>query len=204
MSERPCAPAAERNKDPILEVLQEELSDRTKVLEIGSGTGQHAVHFGKALPGVIWQTSELPGHHAGIEAWRRWSGLRNVLPPLALDVSTAPPLPETYDAVFSSNTAHIMHVDQVEQMFTLVGDALVPAGVFCLYGPFNVYGRFTSDSNAAFDAELRAQDPGMGIRDLAELDRFAAAAGLVRVRRYAMPANNQIVVWEKTAEAAAR
>ena len=193
----PNAPACERNRQPILEVLRDELAGRTRVLEIGSGTGQHAVHFGAALPGLTWQTSDRPDNHEGILAWLGHAALGNVLPPLSLDVETFAPGALSFDAVFSANTAHIMRLEAVRRMFALVGRLLEEGGVFCLYGPFNFEGAFSSDSNAAFDASLRQRDPEMGIRDIEELDRFAAAAGLSRVRLYAMPANNHIAVWRK-------
>lgn len=193
----PNAPACERNRQPILHVLRDEFRSRTRVLEIGSGTGQHAVFFGAALPQLTWQTSDRPDNHESIAAWLCHAGLENVLPPLALDVESFDPGGLSFDAVFSANTAHIMSVEAVRCMFRLVGQVLEAEGVFCLYGPFNFDGRFSSDSNAAFDASLRQRDPAMGIRDLEELDRFAAAAALSRVRLYAMPANNHIVVWKK-------
>ncbi len=193
----PNAPACERNRAPILEVLREELRGRSTVLEIGSGTGQHAVFFGAALPGLSWQTSDRPENHEGILAWLQHAGLANVLPPLSLDVETFDPGTLRYEAVFSANTAHIMRIEAVRCMFALAGRVLGQGGVFCLYGPFNFEGGFSSDSNAAFDTSLRQRDAVMGIRDIEDLDRFAAAAGLSRVRLYAMPANNHIAVWQK-------
>lgn len=197
MRSPPSAPACERNRQPILEVLREELRNKSRVLEIGSGTGQHAVFFGAALPRLRWQTSDLPEHHEGILAWLEHAGLANVLPPLSLDVQSFDPGSFSFDAVFSANTAHIMHIEAVRAMFELAGKVLEEGGLFCLYGPFNFDGRFSSDSNAAFDASLKQRDPGMGIRDIEQLDRFAAAARLSRVRLYAMPANNNIAVWQK-------
>ena len=197
MSERPDAPAARRNREAILEVLQQEISHSASVLEIGSGTGQHAVHFGSAMPGITWLTSDRRQHHEGIDAWVSSSGLSNVLPPIELDVMTPPDLSADYDVVFSANTAHIMSNEAVERMFALVGSLLPGDGRFCLYGPFNVDGAFTSDSNRDFDQSLRAQDPTMGIRDLADLNRLGVSNGLSQVRRYAMPANNMIVVWQR-------
>ena len=199
----PNAPACERNRQPILEVLQEELDQCSRVLEIGSGTGQHAVYFAAGLPRVRWQTSDRPGHHEAILAWLEHAGLDNVLPPLALDVETFEPAGLSFDAAFSANTAHIMPVEAVRRMFGLVGGMLEPGGVFCLYGPFNFDGKFSSDSNAAFDASLKQRDSAMGIRDIGELDEFAATAGLVRARLYAMPANNHLAVWRKSAVPAA-
>lgn len=195
MSSLPNAPACERNRQPILEVLREELRGKFRVLEIGSGTGQHAVFFGAALPQLRWQTSELPQHHASILAWLEHAGLENVLPPLTLDVTGFDPGALSFDAVFSANTAHIMSIEAVGRMFALAGKVLEEGGLFCLYGPFNFEGRFSSDSNADFDASLKQRDPAMGIRDIEQLDRFAATAGLSRVRLYAMPANNNVAVW---------
>jgi cyclopropane fatty-acyl-phospholipid synthase-like methyltransferase len=193
----PNAPACERNRQPILDVLRQELAGRSRVLEIGSGTGQHAVFFAAELPQVAWQTSDRPENHQDIRAWLEHAGPDNVLPPLVLDVETFEPGGLSFDAVFSANTAHIMPVETVRRMFGLVGEVLEAGGVFCLYGPFNFEGGFSSDSNAAFDASLKQRNAGMGIRDIGELDEFAAAAGLVRVRLYAMPANNHLAVWRK-------
>lgn len=193
----PTAPASDRNRQPILEVLREEFSNRSRVLEIGSGTGQHAVFFGAAMPELSWQTSDLPERHGAINAWLERAKLPNVKPPLALDVETADLQGRDFDAVFSANTAHIMSIDGVRCTFALAGSVLREDGVFCLYGPFRFAGRFSSPSNAEFDESLRRRDPAMRVRDLADLDGFAAAAGLCRVRLYAMPANNHLAVWIK-------
>ncbi|MEX2494869.1 MAG: DUF938 domain-containing protein [Woeseia sp.] len=198
MSNPPCSEAAERNKDAILEVLRTEFRDARQVLEIGSGTGQHAVHFGANLPQLTWQTSDLEENHSAILERLAAEGPPNVQPPLRLDVEDADAPPLAADAVFSANTAHIMSLRGVQCMLRLVGRALPCGGRFCLYGPFRFEGRASSDSNARFNAALRQQDAAMGVRDLADLDRLAAVAGLQRVRLYAMPANNHIAVWEKT------
>jgi SAM-dependent methyltransferase len=194
------APAPERNKRPILEVLQVEFRDARQVLEIGSGTGQHAVFFGQELPYLTWQTSDLIENHPAILEMLGRHGSPNVMPPLALDVQDTEQPSLVADAVFSANTAHIMNIQAVEQMLELVGRILPAGGVFCLYGPFKFDGRYSSDSNARFDESLRQRDRTMGIRDLTDLDRFASHAGLSRVRLYAMPANNHIVVWQKLHE----
>lgn len=198
MTARPNAPASERNKQPILEVLREEFKDRHGVLEIGSGTGQHAVFFGAEMPHLVWQTSDLRENHDGILAWLDDANLKNVKPPLVLDVDEFDEASIAADAVFSANTAHIMSFDSVKNMFRLVGRVLPEGGVFCLYGPFNFDGRFSSESNAAFDASLRQRDPSMGIRDMAGLDQLAESSGMTRTRLYAMPANNHIAVWRKS------
>lgn len=199
MTERPVAPAADRNREPILAVLREEFGDSARVLEIGSGTGQHAVCFGEHLPHLTWQTSDVPDHHAGIRAWLDHAQLPNVLAPLSLDVeSDADPVGD-FDAVFSANTAHIMSPAAVECMVALVGRLLPERGRFCLYGPFKLRGEFTSDSNAEFDESLRSRGRSMGVRDIEWLDELALTAGMRRSGLIAMPANNFIAVWRKIA-----
>lgn len=197
MAEKPFAEYAERNAAPILEVLEREFRDCSRVLEIGSGTGQHAVTFAAALPQLYWQTSELDENHAGIKAWIEDARPDNVGAPLSLDVRTDAVEENAFDAAFSSNTAHIMGIDAVEKMFALVGTALCDGGVFCLYGPFRESGEFNTPSNADFDANLRERDPAMGIRDIEQLDAFAAAQDMQRLRWYAMPSNNHVAVWQK-------
>ena len=161
MSARPDAPATRRNRDAILEVLRSELSAAVSVLEIGSGTGQHAVYFGRALPDLRWQTSDRAENHETILTWLAHEALANVQPPLALDVLEVDRLADDYDAVFSANTAHIMSFPAVEKMFSLTGSVLRPGGVFCLYGPFNIDGEFTSESNRQFDRSLQEQNAAM-------------------------------------------
>ena len=199
MTDRACAPAAQRNAAPILEVLQRELREHERVLEIGSGTGQHAVYFATALPHLQWQTSDLAESHGDITGWIRDSGVLNVHAPLLLDVLHADVEPASYDAAYSSNTAHIMSVEAVTRMFALVGALLRPRGIFCLYGPFRIGGEFNTPSNAQFDASLRRGDSHMGIRDLEMLDELARESGMQRESLYAMPANNFLVVWSKEA-----
>lgn len=189
--------AAGRNAAAILEVLRHELQDCREVLEIGSGSGQHAVRFAAELSGLQWHTSDLPENHDAIRAWVAEAGLSNVHDPLLLDVRSAH-LPEAaWDAIYSCNTAHIMSHDAVVRMFELVGHALRPGGVFCLYGPFRVDGKFNTRSNAEFDSSLRDRDPTMGIRDLCDLDALGIEFGLTRYGLYAVPANNMVVVWKK-------
>ena len=195
MNGKPDAPAARRNRDAILAVLKDELEGSTSLLEIGSGTGQHAVYFGRALPGVSWQTSDRGANHAGISSWLADAALDNVAAPLDLDVLQCATVSGNYDAVFSANTAHIMGLPAVECMFRITGRVLSGGGVFCLYGPFKIKGEFTSDSNERFDQSLKEQNPEMGIRDLEDLDRLATENGLARSNRYAMPANNMMAIW---------
>ena len=199
MSDKPFSEYAERNSGPILEVLRNELSDCTKILEIGSGTGQHAHRFASELPSLLWQTSDLDENHDGIGAWVSGSQLANLLSPISLDVLTADIKAASYDAAYSANTAHIMSIDAVEKMFCLVGKALTHRGVFCLYGPFRLGGEFNTASNAAFDENLRTRNEEMGIRDIESLDDFGSSCGLSRERLYAMPANNHLAIWRKEA-----
>ncbi len=200
MADKPYAEYAARNAAPILEVLSREFRDCTRVLEIGSGTGQHAVAFAAALGHLFWQTSDLDENHAGVNAWIDAEQLENIGRPLSVDVRQAEVEADGYDAVYSSNTAHIMGIDAVERMFSLVGVALRDQGVFCLYGPFRCDGRFNTESNAEFDTDLRGRDPVMGIRDLEKLDEFAVANGMQRQQLYAVPSNNYVAVWGKSGE----
>lgn len=194
---KPYAASSDENKEPILSVLREVLAGSRRVLEIGSGTGQHAVHFGLHLAHVVWLPSDLPEHLPGIRLWWEEAALPNVAAPLALDVNEPDwPVAEV-DAVFSANTAHIMDWTSVGAMFTGVGRVLREGGVFALYGPFHYGGQPTSASNARFDASLRARNPAMGVRNFEDLDALARAAGMRLQRDYPMPVNNRTLVWEK-------
>ena len=197
MIERRSAPATERNSQPILDVIRHEFRASHLLLEIGSGTGQHAVAFGAQLGHLAWQTSDRDENHESISAWINGAELPNVLPPLSLDVRTAVLPRSSYDAVFSANTAHIMSFAAVEKMFELVSGVLKEEGVFCLYGPFAIGGEFNTPSNEEFDRSLRNRDPEMGIRNLEDLDRLGLNGRLYRARLYAMPANNNLAVWIK-------
>lgn len=197
ISEKPFSEAAANNAGPVLEILRHEFQDVRNVLEIGSGTGQHAVRFASELEHLDWQTSDLEENHVGINAWLADADLKNVRAPLALDVRRAN-LGARYDAVFSANTVHIMSFDAVVEMMALVARVLRPDGVFCLYGPFRRFGEFNTPSNARFDAYLRQRDADMGIRDLEALDKLGLEHGLQRRSLYAVPANNLVVVWQKT------
>ena len=197
VTEKQNAPATERNRDAILDVLAREFRAVTSVLEIGSGTGQHAVFFAERFPTLRWQTSDRIENHVAINAWVENAGLDNVLPPLVVDVLEVDNVPGDYDGIFSANTAHIMSFAAVIRMFEFVGRVLSAEGLFCLYGPFNLNGEFTSASNAAFDRSLKSQDALMGIRDLEALVDLAGQNGMRELRRYTMPANNMLIVWQK-------
>ena len=198
MTDKPFSESCVQNREPILAVLRELFADRSRVLEIGSGTGQHAVYFGAELPHLRWQTADVPPHHAGIHLWLAEANLANVLPPLALDVNQTRWRSGRYDAVFSANTLHIMSWPEVEKFFAGVGEILESGGILAVYGPFNYNGAFTSESNARFDAWLKARDPASGVRDFEAVDALARAQGLHLQQDIAMPANNRTLVWRKT------
>jgi cyclopropane fatty-acyl-phospholipid synthase-like methyltransferase len=194
--DKPHAPATARNREPILAELRTVLAGRRRVLEIGSGTGEHAVHFAAALPQLIWQCSDLPENLPGISTWLKDAALPNTPPPLALDVTADTWPAARYDAVFSANTLHIMGWEAVVTMFRRLPEVLEPDAVLAVYGPFHRDGAATSASNAAFDAQLRARDPRMGVRDAAAVDVLAAAAGLRLIADIAMPSSNALRVWK--------
>lgn len=197
--ERPFSPSCERNQAPILAVLREAFARRQRVLEIGSGTGQHAVHFAAALPHLVWQTSDRIENHAGIQAWLNDAALPNLRAPLTLDVNQRDWPPGPFDAVFTANTLHILGWSEVQTLFRRLPELLAPQATLAVYGPFNYGGQFTSPGNAAFDARLQGDDPKRGIRDFEAVDALAGAAGLRLLRDHAMPANNRCLVWERAA-----
>jgi cyclopropane fatty-acyl-phospholipid synthase-like methyltransferase len=194
---KPFSEACEQNKSPILAVLQQYFTSVSNVLEIGSGTGQHAVFFAAQLPHLQWLTSEVTELHAGIHAWLDEAHLPNVSPPLELDVNQPDWPVVRVDAIFSANTVHIMDWSSVEKMFAGIGRVLQTRGVFCLYGPFNYEGNYTSDSNARFDQWLKQRDPGSGIRDFEALNILAQQHGMAFLADHVMPVNNRILVWRK-------
>lgn len=170
------------------------------MLEIASGTGQHAVFFGRALPHLSWQTSELVQNHAGIQAWLDDSQLSNVLSPIAIDVNALTWPITRVDAVFNANTVHIVSTSAVEQLFAGIGRVLSLGGVVCMYGPFNYDGQFTSESNARFDAWLKSRDPDSGVRDFETINHLAETQGLRLIKDVTMPSNNRTLVWQRISE----
>ena len=184
---RPFSDACERNREPILAVLERVLRASRLVLEIGSGTGQHAAYFSKALPHLAWQASDVAAHLPGIREWG--------VDPIELDVDGAWP-PIDADAAFSANTCHIMSWPQVQRMFAGLG-AIATLKTFCLYGPFNYGGRHTSESNARFDAMLRQRDPLSGLRDFEAVVALAKEQGMALQEDNAMPANNRLLVFSR-------
>jgi len=192
---KPYAESSEKNKEPILSVLKEIFADRLKVLEIASGTGQHAVYFGSKLPHLTWQPSELAQNLAGIQAWLDEAQLPNVLAPLAINVNDAHWPVAAVDAIFNANTVHIISWPEVERLFSHIASVIAPGGYVCLYGPYNYGGKFSSESNARFDAWLKSRDPNSGVRDFEAVNRLAASRGLALLRDIEMPSNNRILVW---------
>jgi SAM-dependent methyltransferase len=198
MPDKPYAPSCDKNREPILAVLRERLAERTSLLEIGSGTGQHAVYFAPALPQLSWQTSDRTENLPGIRAWLAEAGLPNTPAPIELDV-TGPWPARRFDAVFTANTLHIMPWSAVKALFAALPGVMLEQAIFVAYGPFNYGGRFTSESNARFDASLKAGAPHQGIRDFADLDALARRAGMVLAEDVAMPSNNRCLVWRRVA-----
>ena len=193
---KPFSPACERNQGPILDVLRERFADRERVLEIGSGTGQHAVHFARAMPHLVWQCSDVATNLGGIREWLNDARLFNTPPPFELDVDddAREPSAGRFDAVFSANTLHIMGWLQVQRLFRLLPTLMAPRALLTLYGPFKEGGA-SSASNAAFDAALRAERPERGLRDLEAVEALAASIGLQRIDDRPMPANNRCLTW---------
>ena len=194
---KPYADSCEQNSGPILRVIKPLLENCASVLEIGSGTGQHAVYFAERMPHLTWHTSDCAQYMSGINLWLDDAGLENLLRPIELDVSRSIWPRICIDAVFSANTVHIMHWPDVEALFSGVSDVLRQGGVFLLYGPFNYNGLYTSESNARFDRWLRQRDPLSGVRDFEALQALAGKADLLFKEDYEMPANNRTLVWCK-------
>lgn len=199
---KPYSQACENNKLPILEVLKRVFATASSVLEVGSGTGQHAVFFAPHLSHVRWQTSDQPEYHEGIAMWLEDEPAANLHAPIAFTIGVdslsrvAQAANTQFDAVFTANTTHIMQVHEAELMLKTVAENLPENGVFCQYGPFNIDGKYTSDSNRAFDESLKQRGCG-GIRDIAELQSWVEGLGLSLVENNDLPANNRLLVWRK-------
>jgi trans-aconitate methyltransferase len=194
---KPFSPSSERNQAPILEALRSHFASCRRVLEVGSGTGQHAVCFARALPEAVWQTSDVEGALPGIRMWLDEAALPNLPPPLVLDVNGHWPQMR-FDAAFTANTLHIIAWPEVEKLFAGLDRVLEPQAMLAVYGPFNYGGRFTSDSNRAFDEWLKRQSPVSGVRDFEAVDALAKAARFELVDDHTMPANNRLLVWART------
>lgn len=191
---KPFSQACENNKGPILNVLTEHFSQCKNVLEIGSGTGQHAVHMAANLSHLAWQTSDAPNNHGGINLWIKAHPSPNLRKPFSLVIGQDTWPVNDYDGVFSANTAHIMQKYEIKLMMELIAEALPKGGVFCQYGPFTQNGQFSSQSNVDFDVHLKSNGYG-GIRDITELKNWAR--GLALLTTAVMPANNVMLVWKK-------
>lgn len=195
---KPFSQACENNKQPILAILTNVFSQNTHVLEIGSGTGQHATYFGQHLPHLTWQTSDLPVNHPGIHSWLSEVALTNVLKPIVIDLNETWPIGNTaIDAIYTANTLHIISWALVVKFFEGIADNLQPGANVCIYGPFNYQGKFTSESNANFDLWLKERDKNSGIRDIEAILTLASSAGLNLIDDHTMPANNRLLVFKK-------
>ncbi|HVV86280.1 MAG TPA: DUF938 domain-containing protein [Kofleriaceae bacterium] len=198
---RQSSPSAARNRDPILDVLRRVLPPRGLVLELASGTGEHAIHFARALPDLTWQPTDAdPAALASIDAWRADAGLANLRAPLALDV-TAPWPVDDAAAIVCINMIHIAPWEAAVALFAGAARVLAGDAPLVTYGPYRFDGAFTAPSNADFDRSLRARDARWGVRDVADLDRLAAGHGFARVETVALPANNHALVWRRAARA---
>ena len=194
---KPFSQACENNKDPILSVLKRVFDSPCEVLEIGSGTGQHAVYFAEHLPHVTWQPSDQAIHLPGIDLWINEAKLRNIKNPLTLDINQKLWPVSEIDAVFTANTLHILSWKSVQVFIESLGTVMRPGAIFCSYGPFNVNGKYTSESNAFFDTWLKEQNPLSAIRDLESVTSLASDAGMKLKENIEMPANNKLLIWEK-------
>ncbi|HAD10763.1 MAG TPA: methylase [Porticoccaceae bacterium] len=202
----PNSPACENNKRPILLVLERVFKDCASVLEIGSGTGQHAVYLAPRLgPDLVWQTSDLAENHPGINAWIEAFPSDNMRAPLVLDVDEPEwPVSAPVDAVFTANTCHIMAWASVENMFSRLAETVIENGLLAIYGPFNYNNEYTSESNARFDVWLKERGAHQGIRDFEAISALAEQAGFKLLEDNAMPANNRLLVWQKHRPAAGK
>ncbi|WP_421862096.1 DUF938 domain-containing protein [Motiliproteus sp.] len=189
--------ACERNKGVILELLLEQFADRRRVLEIGSGTGQHAAYFSRSLPWLEWLPTDHPGQLVDLKENLGSQPAENLALPRPLDVAWQDWAIDPVDAVFTANTLHIISWGQVERLFAGVGRVLDEGGKLAVYGPFRYQDDYTSASNAEFDQWLRQRDPASGIRDFEAVDRLAEAQGLQLVLDQSMPANNQLLLWQR-------
>jgi len=198
MTQKPFSQACENNKGPILNVLKSAFADIDQVLEIGTGTGQHAVFFAEHLTHLSWQPTDVAQHLSGINLWLKDAQLSNINSPIALNVlDEIWPVAST-KAVFTANTLHIMGKPEVVRFFEKLAKVLMPAGKFCCYGPFNYGGQFSSESNARFNDWLYQQSPKSAIRDFEWIESLAHEVGLKLVEDHEMPANNRLLEWQKT------
>jgi cyclopropane fatty-acyl-phospholipid synthase-like methyltransferase len=199
-STKQSSDACDRNKDPILAVLRAHFSDRERVLEIGSGTGQHAAYFAAQLPTSIWQASDRAENLPSVRAWLDDAGSPNTPAPMEFDVTQTWPR-ERYDAIFSANTLHIMSWPEVQTLFRNLPSIATLDAKLAIYGPFNYSGQYTSDSNAGFDKSLKSRGAHMGIRDFEAVNALARDAGFALIDDVPMPANNHLLIWQRQNDA---
>ena len=195
MMEKPFSQSSENNKDYILNVLKEAFQDTNSVLEIGSGTGQHAVHFARNLPHLNWQPSDIEINLPGIGLWLYEAGLPNIKEPVSLDVNKLPWGVGKFEGLFTANTLHIIAKAEIENFFQGIAQVLKDHGTLCIYGPFNYDGEYTSPSNERFDGWLYRQNPKSAIRDFEWVNSLAENVGLVLTQDHEMPANNCLLEW---------
>jgi len=195
---KPFSQACENNKDPILAVLKRVFANPCEVLEIGSGTGQHAVYFAEFLPHLTCHPSDQAMHLPGIDLWINEARLENIKSPMTLDINHKPWPVSDIEAVFTANTLHIISWENVQIFIQSLGETMQAGAKFCCYGPFNVGGTYTSESNARFDIWLKEQDHLSAIRDLEAVVSLANDAGIKLLESIEMPANNKLLVLEKT------
>ena len=189
--------AADNNKTPILDVLKDWLKPGANVLEIGSGSGQHAIHFSQALSNVQWLPSDRPAVQSLLQHNAQQYGSSNLLSPITLDLAEPGWPASQMDAVYSANVLHIVSTELGETMIKGAAQCLQAGGLFILYGPFRYQGSFTTPSNAEFDHWLRVRDPDSGIRDFEWAEDLARAGDLILQEDRSMPANNQCLVFQK-------
>lgn len=193
-----CWPAPERNKGPILDVLNRVLPAEGSALELASGSGQHAVHFARHLPGWRWQPSDMDdGNLASIAAWVEDEGLGNLCPPLRIDVTADDWGAPSFDGIYCANMVHIAPWECAVGLVAGAGRHLADGGTLALYGPYRVGGAHTAPSNEAFDQGLRSRDASWGVRDMEAMIELAGRVGIDFVERVPMPANNQTLIFRK-------
>ena len=194
MNSRPYAESCDQNREPIREILEKFAGNAETLLEIGSGTGQHAIYFAQCFPSIAWQTSDLAENHDGIQAWIDDSGLENVQSPLLLNANDPWPV-QKYDILYTANTIHIMSEKDVIAFFNQCGGCMHDESCLIMYGPFNYQGQYTSASNERFDQWLKQRDNLSGIKNFEWLQELGKKSGLNCTHDFKMPANNRILVW---------
>lgn len=195
---KPYSESCEQNKEPILSVISPLFSSISNVLEIGSGTGQHAVYFSEKLPHLTWYSSDCKPYLEGINSWVKDAALPNLVAPIELDVSFSIWPDLSVDAIFTANTFHIMHHRDVINLIAGAGKLLPHGGSLVIYGPFNYKGHYTSESNASFDQWLKDRDPASGIKHFEEVVSLAKDSAMELISDYEMPANNRILHFIKS------